>query len=127
MPTLYRLANDVAGYNGFGLIQSDQKDSATLGASSNTTVTAPSNSVIGAPLNKTNRFLAIISASKEVWFSVNHTAAVPAGSSFASTNSELILAGEYFARVVNAGDVLNFIAPAATTDVGVVFYALAAN
>lgn len=128
MTTMYKLQKDIAGYNGFGLPFSDQKFSVTLGASSDTTLTVPSSSAIGAPLNTNNRFLAIIQvkANISVWCALNATAAVPAGSTFAATTSELIVGSEYYAREVQAGDVLHFYTATATTEVGVVFYALPA-
>ena len=128
MPTMYKLQKDVAGYNGFGLPFSDQKYSATLAATTDTTLTVPSSSAIGAPLNNQNRFLAIVQvkANISVWCAVNATAAVPAGGTFAATTSELIVGGQYYAREVKAADVLHFFTPTATTEVSVVFYALPA-
>jgi len=128
MTTMYKLQKDVAGYNGFGLPFSDQKYSATLGANTDTTLTVPSSAAIGAPLNTNNRFLAIVQvkANISVWCAVNAVAAVPAGSTFASVSSDLIVGGEYYAREVKAGDVLHFITPTASTEVSVVFYALQA-
>lgn len=129
MSTVYKLQKDIAGYNGFGLPFSDQKYSASLAITTDTTLTVPSSGAIGAPLNQINRFLAIIQveANLSVWCTVNATAAVPAGGTFAATTSELIIGGEYYAREVKAGDVLHFFAPTAGTDVGVVFYALPAS
>lgn len=129
MTTQYKLQKDVAGYNGFGLQFSDQKYSASLAITTDTTLTVPSSGSMGAPLNSVNKFLAVIQveANASVWCALNATAAVPAGSTFASTTSELIIGGEYYAREVKAADVLHFIAPVAGTDVSVVFYALPAN
>ena len=62
-----------------------------------------------------------------VWCALNATAAVPAGASFASTTSDLILGGEYYAREVKAGDVLHFIAPVAATSVSIQYYTLQAS
>lgn len=128
MTTMYKLQKDVAGYNGFGLPFSDQKFSATLAATTDTTVAVPLTSAIGAPLNQVNRFLAIIQVkwSMSVWVALNTTAAIPAGGSFAATNSDLIIGGEYYALEVKAGDVLHFFAPTAATDILVKFYALPA-
>jgi len=127
--TQYKLQKDVAGYNGFGLQVSNQKYSASLAITTDTTLTVPSTGSIGAPLDTVNKFLALIQveANLSVWMAVNATAAVPAGSTFAATTSELIIGGEYFAREVKAADVLHFIAPVAGTDISVVFYALPAN
>ena len=129
MTTQYKLQKDVAGYNGFGLQFSDQKFSASLAVTTDTTLTVPSSGSIGAPLNQVNKFLAVIQveANASVWCAVNATAAVPAGASFAATNSDLIIGGEYYAREVKAADVLHFLAPVAGTDICVMFYALPAN
>jgi len=127
--TQYKLQKDVAGYNGFGLQVSIQKYSASLAITTDTTLTVPSTGSIGAPLDTVNKFLAVIQveANASVWMAVNATAAVPVGSTFAATTSELIIGGEYFAREVKAADVLHFIAPVAGTDISVVFYELPAN
>jgi len=129
MTTQYKLQKDIAGYNGFGLPVSDQKYSASLALTTDTTLTVPSTGSMGAALNTVNRFIAVIQveANATVWFAVNATAAVPAGTTFATVSSELIIGSQYFAREVKAGDVLHFIAPVAATDVSVVFYALAAS
>lgn len=128
MSTVYKLQKDVAGYNGFGLPFSDQKYSASLGASSDTTLTVPSSGAIGAPLNQVNKFLAVIQVESdlEVWCALNATAAVPVGASFALTTSDLIIGGEYYAVEVKAADVLHFFAPTAGTDILVKFYTLPA-
>ena len=132
MTTQYKIQKDVAGYNGYGLQVSDQKFSATLAASADTTLAVPLTSAIGAALNQVNKFLAVISiynatGEGEVWFSNNHTATVPAGASFAATNSEMIVQNKDFAREVKAGDVMHFITGQTATDISVVFYALPAN
>ena len=56
MSTVYKLQKDIAGYNGYGLQFTDQKVSATLTVSTDTSTTVPSNGAIGAPLNQVNRF-----------------------------------------------------------------------
>lgn len=129
MTTQYKLQKDVAGYNGFGLQFSDQKFSATLPATTDTTLTVPSSGSIGAPLNNVNKFLAVIqvTANLSVYCAVNAVAEVPAGATFLSTTSDLIVGSEYYAREVKAGDVLHFLAAEAGTDVCVMFYALPAN
>lgn len=127
--TQYKLQKDVAGYNGFGLQFANQKYSASLAITTDTTLTVPTTASMGAPLNTVNKFLAIVQveANLSVWSALNATAAVPAGSTFAATTSELIIGGEYYAREVKAGDVMHFFAPTAGTDISVVFYALPAN
>lgn len=129
MTTQYKLQKDVAGYNGFGLQFSDQKWSASLAITTDTTVTVPSSGSIGAPLNSVNRFLAVITVkgNASVYCALNAVAAVPVGATFASTTSDLIIGGQDYAREVKAADVLHFIAPVASTEVCVMFYALPAS
>lgn len=129
MSIIYKLQKDVAGYNGWGLTFTDLKFSASLAITTDTTLTVPSQSAIGAPLNEVNKFLAVITvkANLSVWCAVNATAAVPAGTTFAATTSDLIVGTQYYAREVKAGDVLHFFAPAASTDISVLFYALPAS
>lgn len=127
--TQYKIQKDVAGYNGFGLQFSNLKYSASLAITTDTTLTVPSSGAMGAPLNQVNKFLAVINveANLSVWCALNATAAVPAGSTFAATTSDLIIGGQDYAREVKAGDVLHFFAPVAGTDVSVILYALPAN
>lgn len=129
MTTQYKLQKDVAGYNGFGLQFSDQKYSASLAASTDTSLTVPLNGAMGQALNSVNKWLAVIQveANLEVWFALNATAAVPASGSFALTTSDLIIGSEYYGVEVKAGDVMHFLAPTAGTDILVKFYALPAN
>ncbi len=129
MTTQYKLQKDVAGYNGFGLQFSDLKYSASLALTTDTTLTVPTSAAMGVPLNSINRWIALINveANASVWCALNETAAVPAGTSFAITTSDLIIGSEYYAREVQAGDVLHFIAPVAGTDISVAFYALPAS
>lgn len=129
MTTQYKLQKDVAGYNGFGLQFSDQKFTASLAVTSDTTLTVPLTGSMGAPLNQVNKFLAVITveANASVWCAINTTAAVPVGATFAASNSDLIIGSQYYAREVKAGDILHFLAPVAGTDICVMFYALPAN
>lgn len=129
MTTMYRLQKDVAGYNGWGLNFSDTKFSASLAITTDTTLTVPSSGAIGAPLNQVNKWLAVIQVESDltVWFALNAVAAVPAGTTFASTTSDMIIGGEYYAVQVKAADVMHFLAPTAGTDIMVKFYALPAS
>jgi hypothetical protein len=68
-----------------------------------------------------------VEANLSVWFALNATAEVPAGATFALTNSDLIIGSEYYGVEVKAGDVMHFLAPTAGTDILVKFYALPAN
>lgn len=129
MTTQYKLQKDVAGYNGFGLPFCDQKFSASLAITTDTTLTVPVNAAMGQALNSISRWLAVIQveANLSVWFALNATAAVPAGSTFAATTSDLIIGTEYYGVEVKAGDVMHFLAPAAGTDILVKFYAMPAS
>lgn len=129
MTTQYKLQKDVVGYNGFGLPFSDLKFSASLAITTDTSLTVPLKGAMGVPLNSVNKWLAIIQveANLSVWFALNATAAVPAGTTFAATTSDLILGTEYYGVQVKAGDVMHFLAPVAGTDILVKFYALPAD
>lgn len=129
MTTQYKLQKDVAGYNGFGLPFCDLKYSASLAITTDTTLTVPINAAMGQALNSISRWLAVIQveANLSVWFALNATAAVPAGSTFAATTSDLIIGTEYYGVEVKAGDVMHFFAPVAGTDIMVKFYALPAS
>ena len=130
--TQYKIQKDVAGYNGYGLQFSNIKFSATLASATDTTLTVPIIGSMGAALDTVNKYLAIVSiynatGEGEVWCANNATAAVPAGSSFAATTSDMIVQNKDYAREVKAGDILHFLSPVAETDVSVIFYALPAN
>lgn len=101
----------------FGLSFPGLKYSATLAATTDTSLTIPGI----AP-----RYKAVIKCepSGEVWVALNGTAAVPGGSSFAATTSELLTEGQRICHEVKAGDVIHFFSVTATTDVSVVLYAL---
>jgi hypothetical protein len=130
MTTNYRTFQEVKGSNDFGQQYSDQIWNATLAAATNTTVTVPGGGVMGGMTSYSgstdkNKVLAVIRTTGDVWVAVNQTAAVPAGTSFASATSELVTNTLDKAYFVNVGDVINFFAKAATTpSVSVAFYAL---
>lgn len=104
----------------YGLTFSNVKYSATLGASTDTTLTVPGS----AP-----RYKAVMRAETDgvVWVANGATAAVPAGATFAAVSSEMIPVNGTLCREVKAGDVLHFITGTADIDVSVVFYALNTN
>lgn len=123
MATPFALTRDINGFNGFGLPFTSDKYSATLTTLTDTTLTVPGSSAMGAACATTyNKFIAIFSyePGASVWVALNETAAVPAGSSFASTTSELLPS----ARSVQDGDVLHFYSSDDSASVGVTFYAL---
>jgi hypothetical protein len=99
---------------------SNLKYSASLAATTDTTLTVPT---------KAQRYKAIIKVENNglVWVALNATAAIPAGGTFAATTSELITDAKSLCREVKAGDVLHFFTSTAGTDVSVVFYAVGTN
>lgn len=101
----------------FGLTFSNIKYSATLAASTDTTLTVPKS----AP-----RYKAVIKAelSAVVYVANGAVAAVPAGATFAAVSSEMIPVNGVLCREVKAGDVLHFITAGTDIDVSVVFYAI---
>lgn len=101
--------------NDFGQSFASLKYSASLAATTDTSLTVPGD----APKY---RALIKVETGSDVWVALNETAAVPAGASFASVSSELLPGGSEVCRYVKAGDVLHFITAGATVDVGVVFY-----
>lgn len=104
----------------FGLGFANLKYSASLALTTDTTLTIPGNA---------QRYKALIKVENNglVWVSLNATAAVPVGSSFAATTSELINDAKTLCREVREGDVLHFITSTAGTDVSVVLYAVGTN
>lgn len=123
MATKFSMAKDINGQNSFGLRFTDTAYSATLAASTATALTVPASGSIGGSKTQTiNLWLAIFSYTpgSSVWVANNTTAAVPAGSSFATTVSQLNPA----ARLVQAGDVLSFITGSAGVSVSVILYSL---
>lgn len=123
MATKFALTRDINGFNGFGLKFTDTAYSCTLAAATDTTLTVPDHSTLGGvAFNQEAQpsLIAIFSydPGESVWVSINTTAAVPAGATFAATASEL----NPSARQVVGGDVIHFIAAAANVDVSVSFY-----
>lgn len=108
----------IAGYTvtDFGLPFASLKYSATLAATTDTTLTIPGNA---------QHYKAVIKTENAglVWVAINNTAAVPAGATFAATTSELVTDNNTLCREVKEGDVLHFYTANADTDVSVVLYA----
>lgn len=113
IPVQFSMVTDNNGRNGFVLPSSTNQYSANLTANTNTTLTAPSDSA---------QWVAIfaIEPGAKVWYAKNTTATVPAGASFAATDSEL----NPTARLIKGGDVINLLADGSSASVGVTLYAL---
>lgn len=113
MSTQLNFGRDVQGYNAYAPAFAIDNYSAALTVGVARSITVPSNYAV---------WIAVFSyqPGTNVWVADNATAAGPAGSSFASTTSQLNPAS----RTVLAGDVLSLITTSATADVGVSFYAI---
>src|SRR5580765_3095587 len=88
----YNINPQVNGINGFGNLFCTTLYTTTLSANTDTTLTVPNSFPSGLPTSTTyNKFIAIFSytAAKDVFVSLNNTAAVPVGNTFAASNSEL--------------------------------------
>ena len=119
MTTKLLFERDVQGLNSYAPSFSTNLYSATIAATTDTTLTVPS--------NYTN-WVAFISveAGKLVWMALNQAAASPAGATFAASTSELISSNFQYppARHVQAGDVLHFYSQSGTANISVALYAL---
>ncbi|MFA6080757.1 MAG: hypothetical protein WC753_04775 [Candidatus Gracilibacteria bacterium] len=123
--TAANLLKDISGTNTFGLTFSANKYSASLAASTDTTLTVPAISPMGnanAYGNSIPNLMAVFTFEPGaiVWVAVGATAAVPVAASFGATSSEMNPAVRY----VKSGDVLHFFCATANTDVSVMFYSL---
>jgi hypothetical protein len=105
---------DVQGYPAYAPALSDLMYSATIASGVAQSITVPSSN---------ENWIAVFSfqPGSDIWVSVNHTAAAPAGSTFASTNSFLLPAQ----LKVKAGDTISCFNNNATgQDVGIALYAV---
>lgn len=114
MSTLLNFQNDIKGANAYAPAFATNHFSATLTTGSEQTFTVPTG-------NFNNYVLSFsYQPGTNVWVAVNTTAAVPAGGTFAATNSEL----NPSARRVQAADIIHCITDNATAEVGVSIYAI---
>jgi hypothetical protein len=122
-PIDYNVNRQIQGVSGFGRQFPTIIYSATLAGATEEHFTVPSSSVIGG-MNSTStnpRFLAIFAykPATEFWVSVNATAAVPAGGTFAVDTAELLPS----AYEVKAGDTISVISTAGG-DISVSIYGM---
>jgi hypothetical protein len=124
MTTKFVMSRDINGYNGFGLKLTDTAYSATLLASTDTTLTVPSTIGLGqqGPATKAESIAIIVAdPGTSVWVAVNTAASAPVGNTFASTSSQL----NPGAIDVFGGDVLHLYTTGTGVNVSVRFYSLA--
>lgn len=120
MSTPILFAKDRAGYNTFAPPPSTDKYSATLAAGGNSTITLPTNA---------NSWVVSFSfqPGADVWVAYNTSAGAPAGSTFASTVSELLPGSRLLPALRNDGVTATTINlynnGSGTADVGVILYA----
>lgn len=109
--TQLNFGRDVQGFNAYAPEQADLLYSATLASGVNSTITVPVSAT---------KWIAAFSyqPGTTIYVSVNGTAEVPAGGTFATTTSEL----NPSPRTVYAGDVIDIITSNVTADVGVALY-----
>lgn len=125
MSILFKFLQDQGGNTGSFMPYTPQNYTATLAASTNTTLTIPGE-VVRSATGQKGDYAALITVSDavDVWVALNVTAAVPAGASFAASTSMLVNANNSRIFIVSAGDVLNFITATATKNVCVSLYTL---
>lgn len=112
MSTILSFSRDVQGYNAYAPDFATDHFSVTLTTGTGATFTVP---------NNYNYYIISFSyqPGTNVWVCNGNTASVPAGGSFAATNSEL----NPGARRVKGGAVISCITDNATAEVGVSIYA----
>ncbi len=113
MTTLLNFESDTRGISTNAPKFSEDNYSATIAATTDTTLTVPDNFTNWVAYFK-------YEAGKNVWVALNATAAAPAGATFASTTSEYLPEK----KAVQAGDVIHFFSQTGTAIVGVSFFAI---
>lgn len=115
MSTDLIFGRDIQGLNAYAPPFSTNIFTATLAAAGASSVTVPSSSALWVMYVR-------VQPNGWVWCSRTTTAAVPAGATFAASQSELIDGTIEFKRTVYAGDVIRFITANTTCDIEVAFY-----
>jgi hypothetical protein len=113
--TPFNMVRDINGFNGFGLVQTNNMWATTLVANAEQHFTVPP--YVTLPYK---HLLAIFTQSpgSSIFVAINATAALPGGS-FSQVTAEL----NPGARLVNSGDVISVITPDASDYFEVLFYA----
>ncbi len=122
MTTKFNLTRDINGFNGYGIIFSDQKYKTTLATGVAQSLTVPNSMGMGGNgIYVKPVYLAVFSFTPgaNVFVANNATAESP-GASFSVSTSELNPA----ARQVEGGDVLSFITPDSAAYITVSFYVI---
>jgi hypothetical protein len=112
--TQLNFGRDVQGFNAYAPRLSTDMYSATVASGASQSITVPSSNM---------NWIAVFSfePGSDIWVSVNHTAAIPVGATFASTNSFLLPAQ----LQVSAADTISCFNNSATgQDVGIALYAV---
>lgn len=115
MSTELSFGRDVQGYNAYAPQFPTDIHTATLAANTAKSITVPSNYPVWIMYVR-------VQPNGWCWVSRTGTAAVPAGSTFASSASELIAGTIEYKRLVYAADVISFITPNTNCDISVSFY-----
>ena len=112
MSTKFNMTKDIAGYNGFGLIPSDDNQATSLAQNAAQTITVPA---------QYKYYIAIFSFTPgaNVWVDFSGATATVPGSTIGSVTTELNPAG----RLVKGGTTMSVITADSTTPfINVLFY-----
>lgn len=112
MSTKLNMTRDIAGYNGFGLMPSDDNQATSLAANTAQTITVP---------NKYEYYLSVFSYSpgSNVWVDFSGATATVPGSSIGAVTTELNPAG----RLIKGGSTMSVITSDTNTPfIDVLFY-----
>lgn len=115
MSTLLNFGRDMQGMNAYAPQFPTDIFTATLTVGTGSSVTVPVSHAVWIMYVR-------VEPTGYVWCRRNGTAAVPAGNTFASASSELIVGTIEYKRTVYAGDVINFISSNATCHLEVALF-----
>lgn len=120
MSTELSFGCDVQGLNAYAPQFPTDNYTATLAASTARTITVPSKYPVWIMYVR-------LQPNGWCWVARTTTAAVPGGSSFAASASEIISGAIEYKRLVYAADAISFITPNTTCDISVTFYNVSAR